>query len=76
MTLSFLQKCHFIRKLYNQYESGETTLNNSRAEIENQQNIHRTQMHPQKNPYSPAHVIRKDSTINLQKDGNLLILII
>lgn len=58
------------RKLYREYKSGETTLNNSRTELENQVNIHRTQLQSQRNTYSPAH-IRKNSTLSLQKDANV-----
>lgn len=60
----------FDRKLYDQYKSGETTLNNSRIEIEAQQNImHRSQPPLPKSAYSPAHTIRKTSAISAGKDG-------
>ncbi|XP_065220184.1 cell adhesion molecule Dscam1-like isoform X2 [Planococcus citri] len=56
------------RKVYAQYKSGETTLNNSRAELEHPPPPHPVPIHPQ-NAYSPAHVLRKNSSLSMHKDN-------
>lgn len=56
--------------MYNEYKSGDTTLNTSRIELESQVNVQRAQLPSQKSSCSPAH-IHKSSGLSMQKDAGV-----